>query len=135
MDATQPLDNVLVSELPSFLRETRRTVNVLADVVGALGYVTGFTLNTAAAYTVLPSDSAVINDATGNVIAVNLPLANSVYLGHQVKIKKIDSSVNIVTVWRQGADLIDTTTSNELTLEGESATYVSDGINKWYKFN
>lgn len=135
MDATQPVDNVLASTLPGFIRETRSNVNTLAATVGALGYVTGFTFNTLAAYTVLASDSAVINNATGNAIAVNLPLANSVFLGHQVKIKKIDASVNIVTVWRQAADTIDGGNSDQLTLQGESATYVSDGVNKWYKFN
>jgi hypothetical protein len=135
MDATVPTDQDFVSTHAARIREDRAQINILGDAIASLGYNTGFTLIVDAAYSVLSSDSAIIADATSNPIAVNLPLANSVYEGHQVKVKKSDAGASVVTVWRQSSDTIDNGDSVELTLEGESACFVSNGVDKWYKFN
>jgi len=136
LDATQPTDSTLISQFASFIREVRAQVNTLAAAITAFGATTSFTLVSAASYTITDADSAVIADATGNAISISLPLANTVFEGFSVKVKKSDADLsNTVTVWRQGADTIDNSTNYPLTLEGESAVFVSDGVSKWYKFN
>ena len=96
---------------------------------------TNFKTITAAAYSALTNDSAIIANAGSNGITITMPLASDVTEGYTIKIKKSDSTANVVTIQRQSSDYIDSGTSIQLTLEGESVTLISDGATTWYKFN
>jgi hypothetical protein len=67
-------------------------------------------------------------DASTKTITVTLPRASSL-TGRVIHVKKIDDSVNIVTIVPQGADLIDGDTA--ITIEDINVTYtfVSSGSN------
>jgi hypothetical protein len=84
---------------------------------------------TSASYTAA-SDGIILADATSNAITVNLPAASG-NSGLQYVIKKIDSSVNTVTVDPDGSEMIDTFTTLVITTQDESITIVCDGSN-WF---
>lgn len=88
-----------------------------------------------AAYSILISDVAVLGNAGSTAQTFTLPAANAVSHGHSVKVKKVDATANIITIQRAGVDNIDNGTVYQLTVEGESVTFVSNGNNKWYRFN
>jgi hypothetical protein len=94
-----------------------------------------FTTVSSATYTALVTDSAILGNAGATAILISLPLGSTVPEGHEVKVKKIDSTANEVTVSRSGSDFIDTGTTEVLTLQGESATFVWNGVDTWWKFN
>ena len=96
---------------------------------------TNFKTITATTYSALTNDSAIIANAGSNAITITMPLAAGVTEGYTIKIKKSDATANIVTIQRQSSDYIDSGTSIQLTLEGESVTLISDGATTWYKFN
>jgi len=81
-------------------------------------------------YPVLSTDYTVLGDATSAAFAVNLPLA-STQTGKVLNIKKIDSSVNAVTVTRAGSDTIDGATTVALSSQYQSTTIQSNGTN-WF---
>jgi hypothetical protein len=94
-----------------------------------------FTAVSSATYAALVTDSAILGNAGATAILISLPPAANVSIGHEIKVKKTDSTANVVTVSRSGSDFIDTSTTEVLTLQGESATFVSDGVDTWWKFN
>ena len=96
---------------------------------------TNFKTITAVTYSAATDDSAIIANAGSNAITITMPLAAGVTEGYTIKIKKSDATANIVTIQRQSSDYIDSGTSIQLTLEGESVTLISDGATTWYKFN
>lgn len=76
-------------------------------------------VSVAAAYTVKWSDDLVLVDATAGAVTITLPpVASS--LGQRVVIKKIDSSVNAVTVDGSGSEEIDGATT--VTLDAQYLT-------------
>ncbi len=81
-------------------------------------------------YSVLSTDYTVLGDATSGAVSVTLPLA-SAQTGKIYVIKKIDSSVNAVTVARSGADTIDGATSVSLLTQYQFTVVQSDGTNWW----
>ena len=91
---------------------------------------------TAATYAILTTDVALKCNAGGNAITNTLPLAASVSHGHTVKMKKTDSTANVVSTVRQSSDTInDATDAIELTLQNESVSFTSDGVSDWTTFN
>lgn len=92
---------------------------------------------TDAAYAILSTDVALRCNAGSNAITNTLPLAASVSMGHTIRIKKTDSvEANVVSTIRQGADTINgLTAAHELTLQNESASFISDGVSDWTTFN
>lgn len=71
-------------------------------------------------------------DATAGAVTVTLPSATLVTIGQTVIIKKVDSSVNPVTVQRAGSDTINTSaTAVTLTLQNQSVVLVSTGGGAW----
>jgi hypothetical protein len=85
-------------------------------------------------YNAVPSDYAVEVDATAGAYTFNLPAANSVPRGWQIKIKKIDAGGNAVTVTRAGADTIEGATTAALAAQWNSVNLTSDGVSLWLKF-
>lgn len=79
-------------------------------------------------YTITPSDSFVLCDASGGAFTVTLPLAPARAGQLPVTIKKIDSSANTVTVDTTGADKLDNEDDQELSAEGEAIICMSDGV-------
>jgi hypothetical protein len=75
------------------------------------------------------SDQGVIlGDATGGNITVTM-LAAQLIKGVQYMIKKIDSSVNTVTIDGNGSETIDGATTLVLSTQYDSAIIISDGTN------
>lgn len=71
----------------------------------------------------------VLCDASGGAFTVTLPLASARKKYH---IKKIDSSVNAITISASGADTIEGTVSKSLAAQYKSYTIYSDGSTTWY---
>lgn len=85
------------------------------------------------AYTLVSSTDDIVNcDATSAGFSITLPAASS-NAGKVFRIKKVDSSANVVTIARAGSDTIDGATSFTLISQYESATVISDGTN-WYLY-
>jgi hypothetical protein len=81
-------------------------------------------------YTIQPTDSLIIADATSGDLTITLPFA--VGTGRFLHIKKIDSTVHLVTVARQGTvDLIDGSQSVVLNQKGADVILSDDGNNYW----
>lgn len=81
-----------------------------------------------AAYTLTSLDYTVTGDATSAAFTLTLPTAVGI-TGRIYVLKKIDSSINIVTVDADGSETIDGALTYDLTDEGESITIQSDGAN------
>lgn len=81
-------------------------------------------------YTITSSDGLVTGDATSAAFTMTLPAASS-NSGKVFRLKKIDSSVNAVTIARAGSDTIDGATSFLLSTQWEEVELVSDGTSVW----
>jgi hypothetical protein len=81
-------------------------------------------------YVITASDYTILCDASGGSFAVTLPSVSGT-TGRVYVIKKIDSSVNTVTVDGDSSDLIDGATTQVLTAIYESITIQSNG-SAWY---
>ncbi len=81
-----------------------------------------------AAYTLTALDYTVTGDATSAAFTLTLPTAVNIQ-GRIYVLKKIDSSVNIVTVDASVSQTIDGVLTFDLTDEGESITIQSDNAN------
>ena len=110
------------------------TASTLPPSVSQTRFIQTFGVN----HTLLLTDDALLMDATGSSITVNLPFAATAFdvltnKGQRFTIKKIDTSaVNDVIIDPAGADLIDGNTL--VTLNGSlrpSIDIVSDGAN-WF---
>ncbi len=77
-------------------------------------------------YPLTTDNSVVLVDAAAGAVAVALPAASTV-AGRVFNIKRLDGTVNTVTVDPDGAELIDGATTAALTIQYESVTLVSDG--------
>lgn len=97
------------------------------------GDFTGIELNVkskSSAYTATTTDVVLLCDASGGAFTITLPAAadntNRVYI-----IKKIDSSVNAVTVDGNASETIDGGTTAVITTQYESIIIFCDGSN-WH---
>lgn len=81
-----------------------------------------------AAYTLVDDDDVILADATVAGFTLSLPAAAG-RSGRTFDIKKIDSSVNGVTVDPNGAETIDGSTTIVLNVQHHSVTLISDGSN------
>lgn len=85
-------------------------------------------------YTLLNADLVILADATSAAFTLTLPAANA-NSGQVYQIKKIDSTVNLVTIARAGSDTFEGgATSIAILTQFDSYTIVSDGTSKWYVF-
>jgi len=102
-----------------------------ATVTGALttAELVGAVVTKTAAYAVALTDATILCDATAAAFPVTLPAANAVP-GRRITIKKIDASINAVTVASAGGT-IDSAVSVALTAANMALTVVSGGANWW----
>lgn len=80
-------------------------------------------------YTALSTDRYIRADATAGAFTITLPSAATVGAGWVLTVKKIDTSVNVVTIDGDGAETIDGAASYDLADAYEAVTLVSDGTN------
>lgn len=81
-------------------------------------------------YTLLNSDNVILGDATSGAIIFTLPPAASA-VGQVFFLKKIDSSVNVVTVKGNLTELIDNSNTLLINSQFVAVTVVSDGSQYW----
>jgi hypothetical protein len=79
---------------------------------------------------VQPGDYTVLGDATGGAVVLTLPPASAAY-GMVLNVKKIDVSVNAVTVTADGSDLIDGAATYPLLLQYDAVSIQCDGAAWW----
>jgi hypothetical protein len=79
---------------------------------------------------VLSNDYIILSDATSDNIVLDLPLAGQ-NEGAIVVVKKIDSSVNTVTIEPAASETIDGATNKVLSTQYQKITIVSDGTQWW----
>ncbi len=89
----------------------------------------GRLLTKTAAYTLTATDSTILADATSAAFTVTLPTPVGIS-GRQYTIKKIDSSVNVVTI-ASTAGTIDGAVTKALSAQWQAVRLVSDGVN-WF---
>jgi hypothetical protein len=77
-------------------------------------------------YTALQSDDVILGDATSGAITITLPTAVG-NTGEVFHIKKIDSSVNAVTIATTSSQTIDGVTTQTLGVQYKNLTVVSNG--------
>ena len=75
-------------------------------------------------------DSVILVNASAAAIDITLPPAESV-AGRFFDIKKIDSSTNAVTIEPDGSETIDGASSLATSVQHESFTIFSDGVEWW----
>ena len=114
-------DSLGVPDMANLLRE------VLADTgASSFGTVT-------AGSTTLGQGSAglLLIDATAGPITITLPFANQ-RQGHKINFRRIDSTGNLVTIQRQGGNLINGSPSFNLRGFASTVGVFSDGNNGWH---
>jgi hypothetical protein len=97
-----------------------------ADAIGGPVAISTKTGN----YTVMTSDNVLLGDATSGSILFSLPTASSA-TGQVFFFKKIDASVNAVTIQAFGAQLIDGANTLVISSQFVTVTMVSDGTQWW----
>lgn len=78
------------------------------------------------------TNGSVTVDATAGDKVINLPAVADALPGKIYTVKKVDASVNIVTVTPDGAETIDTAATVVLTSQNDSVSLISDGT-EWHK--
>lgn len=81
-----------------------------------------------ATYAVLSSDDLILCDATSAAFTVTLPTASGIQ-GHVVRIKKTDSTFNLVTLATTSSQTIDGVTTRKIATQNEQLVVCSDGTN------
>lgn len=81
-------------------------------------------------YTATGDETLITCDATSAAFTVTLPAAAS-FTGKRYVIKKIDSSVNAITIDPNGAELVDGASTTTLNTQYEAVEIVCDGSN-WH---
>lgn len=84
-----------------------------------------------AAYSAKIDDGVVLADATGGAFTVTLPSATG-SAGAVLRIKRLNSGANAVTVSGAGGQTIDGAATSSLTTQYQVLSLVSDGAN-WQK--
>lgn len=97
-----------------------------ADAIGGPVAISTKTGN----YTVQNTDNVLLADATGGAILFTLPTAASA-VGQVFFFKKIDASLNAVTIQANGIELIDGLNTLVINSQYVAATLVSDGTSWW----
>lgn len=108
------------------LGSTSAPTSVL-DVAGPIA--TAISTKTAN-YTITATDSTILVDATSGNITITLPAVSGT-TGRQYVIKKIDSSVNTVTIDGNSSETIDGATTQSITTQWDAITIQSNG-SAWF---
>lgn len=86
-------------------------------------------------YTVLESDrdKIILVDATAGAVTISLLAAATAGNGFRIVVKKVDSSVNTVTIDGNASETIDGTTTSVLSTQYDSDNLICNGSN-WFAF-
>jgi len=114
--------NAAVGVAPSTLGNILKSDGT--DWTSATASITNISTKTTT-YSALISDHIILADATSGAFTITLPAASNA--GLEIKVIKVDSSANVVTISRQGSDTIQGATSRTLRYQYESLTFASDG--------
>lgn len=76
-----------------------------------------------------PNNTIILVDATSGPVTITLPPAIS---GGDFVIKKIDSTINAVTVDGDGSETIDNSTTQVITVQYVSIRIIADSSNNWW---
>lgn len=135
----QPVGTETVDGLnPYYLYDYNDLVVLQCD--GSNWYVIGYKkrgrnfVNTTTPLSVLLDNEGetILADATAGDLVVDLPAAATIGRGYRIKIKKIDTSANLVTIDPAGSETIDDALNLQINQYNIAYTIVSDGVNKWY---
>lgn len=107
-----------------------RVGDVWLDTSGGIISPSGNITTKTSGYTATISDYTILCDATSGDLTIVLPAASTVS-GHIYNIKKIDSTVNTVTLSPSGLDTIDGAAEVSTEIQWVNITVQSDGTN-WY---
>lgn len=80
-------------------------------------------------YTAVAGDMVLV-DTSGGGVTITLPAAGS-NLKKSIRVKKISSDLNVVTVTRSGADLVDGLTSQTFAGQYTDLEITSDSVSNW----
>lgn len=75
-------------------------------------------------------DGTILANASGG--AITLTLAAAATFDHIIRIQKVDSSANVVTIDGNGSETINGNPTLALTVQYQVAQLVSDGTSEWY---
>ncbi len=128
----------------SFQHHVALDVTGSAVITGSLTVTSGSLLNTGTVsindtdspYTITGTQQFILIDPSSGDVTINMPDA-STYPGRQIFFKLTQAAgANTVTLQRQGSDTIDGATeyTNELDIQYESISTVSDGGTGWFIF-
>ncbi len=73
----------------------------------------------------------VLANTTGGGFTITLPASGS-NKNLSIRVKKISSDSNVVTVSRSGSDLIDGQTTQTFTSQWTNIEIIADGVTNWY---
>lgn len=85
---------------------------------------------TSTAYTVLSSDDVILVDASSAAVTITLPAVDDL-AGKRIRIVKIDSSANIVTIEPDGSETLASASNDTIIYENGALELMSDGISNW----
>ena len=109
------------------------TYNATTGVVGYRADANNAIATKTADYTATTADGTILVDAAAGNVTITLPTAASM-AGRKLIIKKIDSSINSVTIDANGAETIDENTTAVITVQWMTYVIQSDGTT-WYIIN
>lgn len=105
-------------------------VEVAPEELAEVAYVDGTTQAvTAGTMSVATTDKVVAADAASGAISVNLPPAATAT--RLLTVVKVDSSVNLVTIYPDGSETIDGASTRTLSSQWASVNLISDGT-EWF---
>jgi len=116
-----------------WVKDTAPSTLIFTDDDGTdvtLGASVNITTYTSGIHSVDVSDYMIVADATSGAITLNLPAVSS-NTGKVYNIKKIDSSLNTVTIDGNSSETIDDSTTIVLNSQYDSVTIVCDGTEWW----
>jgi hypothetical protein len=129
-------DTAIMRDAAGQLAVTSGTAGAYRDIKARTAIRTGgvqvsIAANKTGAYTATATDEIIPCDASGGAFSVTLPTAVGVP-GQRYVVKKVDSSVNAVTVATTSSQTIDGATTYSLAAQWDSVRVVSNGAN-WLK--
>ena len=123
--------DAVVKQIESSFERIELALAAAGIALDNIGVFPSFSVRqTATSETLTASDYLVLVDANSAAVTVTLPTAASKE-GSQIIVKKIDASVNAVTVEGDAAETIDGAANQSLIAQYDSITIASDGIEWW----
>lgn len=118
-----------------FVRIQRRTDDTIFEIIStsagtATPRIRSQVTTVTTTYTITSTDDLILADASGGAFTITLPTAVGI-IGREYEIKKIDTSINAITIDADGSETIDRALTFDLELVDEVITIKTDGSN-WF---